>query len=267
MKLFKYISVLIFLLGSSSVVLANSWTMPGNEGSIAASAEENELRKNGAWYLYVEDAYAESANTGKPILANFTGSDWCGWCIRLKNEVFKTDKFLAWAEENVVLLELDFPRKKTMSEELRVQNSSLAQAFQITGYPTIWIFNLSFNETDKQFKIEALGKTGYVAGGAENWILSTNTILKKQAVSNQVTTKPVEAAKDKPKDVKEDNELLQDGENPEIVEDSKTNTTLTDKELKKQEKLDKKAAKKKAKAKKKLQKAEEKASKKTKPEE
>lgn len=141
--------------------------------------EENEIRKNGEWFLYVEDAYAASMKSGKPIMANFTGSDWCGWCIRLKNEVFNKETFKLWADENVVLLELDYPRRKQLPEALKAQNTSLQQAFQVSGYPTIWVFNLDFDQSIKQFRIEAIGKTGYVAGGPDAWIGQTNLILKK----------------------------------------------------------------------------------------
>jgi protein disulfide-isomerase len=242
MQLFKYIGILVILIWSKQELTATNSVSRASEIELVEN-EEVELRKNGEWFLFVEDAYAESITTGKPILANFTGSDWCGWCIRLKNEVFKTDKFLTWAAENVVLLELDFPRKKTMSEELRVQNSSLAQAFQVTGYPTIWVFNLSYSDTENQFKIEALGKTGYVAGGPDNWILSTNAILKKPVITKQATTKSVEPEK-------EVEEVLPSNKPSEDQVEEKE--TLSKKERKKQEKLDKKAAKAKAKAEKKL---------------
>jgi protein disulfide-isomerase len=56
----------------------------------------------------------------------------------------------------------------------------MQQAFGVSGYPTLWVFNLDFNESTKQFNIDALGKTGYVAGGPENWISETNTILKQK---------------------------------------------------------------------------------------
>jgi protein disulfide-isomerase len=233
MQWFKYIGILVILIWSKQELTATNSVSRASEIELVEN-EEVELRKNGEWFLFVEDAYAESITTGKPILANFTGSDWCGWCIRLKNEVFKTDKFLTWAAENVVLLELDFPRKKTMSEELRVQNSSLAQAFQVTGYPTIWVFNLSYSDTENQFKIEALGKTGYVAGGPDNWILSTNAILKKPVITKQATTKPVEPEK-------EVEDLLPSNKPSEDQVEEKE--ILSKKELKKQEKLDKKATK------------------------
>ena len=55
------------------------------------------------WTVGLDNVYEESQKTGKPILANFTGSDWCGWCIKLKADVFSKPKFTAWADKNVVL--------------------------------------------------------------------------------------------------------------------------------------------------------------------
>ena len=76
------------------------------------------------WTTDYEDALKESAKTGKPILANFTGSDWCGYCIKLDKEVFSTDTFEDWAEENVILLEVDFPRRKSLSKNSRGKTMS-----------------------------------------------------------------------------------------------------------------------------------------------
>ena len=116
--------------------------------------------ENEGWLVKIEEAYEESKKTGKPILANFTGSDWCGWCKRLTKSVFIEDEFKTWADDNVVLLELDFPRRKQLPNEIRQQNAQLQQAFGVRGYPTVWVFNL--DKDDKgQFQIEGLGKTGY----------------------------------------------------------------------------------------------------------
>jgi thiol:disulfide interchange protein len=108
----------------------------------------------------IEEAYKESKQTGKPIMANFTGSDWCGWCKRLTASVFSKPEFKSWAEDNVVLLELDFPRRTQLPNDIRQQNYSLQQAFKVRGYPTIWVFHLDKNEQG-QFAIQALGRTGY----------------------------------------------------------------------------------------------------------
>ena len=108
----------------------------------------------------------------------FTGSDWCGWCIRLQKEVFKTPEFTKWANENVVLVELDFPRRTPQLPEIQKQNSELQQFFAIQGYPTIWLVNATL--VDNKLNFEKLGSTGYVAGGPAAWIGGANEIIKKK---------------------------------------------------------------------------------------
>ena len=113
------------------------------------------------WLVDLDEAYAISAKEGKPILANFTGSDWCGWCKRLDADVFSKPEFKTWAQKNVVLLEVDFPRSKQIPQKNREQNAALQQALQIRGYPTIYVFNLDKNPTTGQYNINATGTTGY----------------------------------------------------------------------------------------------------------
>jgi len=124
------------------------------------SAAEAYKAGNEGWLVKIDDAYEESQKTGKPILANFTGSDWCGWCKRLTKSVFIHDEFKTWADENVVLLELDFPRRSSVPDEIAKQNRNLQKAFGVRGYPTIHVFDLSKNDAG-EFAISALGKTGY----------------------------------------------------------------------------------------------------------
>ena len=121
----------------------------------------SQTTENDGWLLKIDEAYELSQKTGKPIMANFTGSDWCGWCRKLTSSVFSKEEFKTWAADNVILLELDFPRRKKLSEELQAQNAQLQQAFNVRGYPTIWVFNLNKDPDTQQFQIEALGKTGY----------------------------------------------------------------------------------------------------------
>ena len=80
--------------------------------SITLSSNAQESSK---WFTSLEEAAKVSMSTGKPIMANFTGSDWCGWCKKLKREVFDQAEFKNWADENIVLLELDFPRRVAQS--------------------------------------------------------------------------------------------------------------------------------------------------------
>ena len=124
------------------------------------SAQIEYETENEGWTVDLEAAYAEHKKTGKPIMANFTGSDWCGWCIRLSKAVFVKDEFKEWADENVILLELDFPRRKKLPDNLRLQNQNLQQAFGVRGFPTVWVFDINKDEKGN-FSVDALGKTGY----------------------------------------------------------------------------------------------------------
>lgn len=130
------------------------------------------------WHTDVKEAIAIGNKEKKPLLLFFTGSDWCGWCIRLQKEVLKTPEFQKWANENVVLVELDYPRRTPQTPEIKAQNNELQQAFSIQGFPTIYFAN----GTDKEGKVnfEGLGSTGYVAGGPTAWLEVANGILKKK---------------------------------------------------------------------------------------
>ena len=141
-------------------------------GSFAAEAQEL------VWERDVNKALEISQKSKKPLFMFFTGSDWCGWCIRLQKEVLKTPEFATWAKDNVVLVELDFPRKNMMSPEIQNQNNQLQQLFEVRGYPTVWIVNAEIKDGKTNF--QKLGTTGYVAGGPEAWLAVANGILKNK---------------------------------------------------------------------------------------
>ena len=128
------------------------------------------------WHEDLKEAVTISQKENKPLMLFFTGSDWCGWCIRLQKEVFFKPEFTKWAAENVVLVELDFPRKKAQSQELRAQNAQLQQQFQVRGYPTIWFVKADKNSSG-QVNLSQLGRTGYVKGGPAAWIATANQQL------------------------------------------------------------------------------------------
>lgn len=123
------------------------------------------------WLTSYDEAIKESKKTGKPILADFTGSDWCYWCKRLDKEVFETAEFKTWAKQNVVLLYLDFPQKTKLSAKLTEQNSKLAEKFKIRGYPTVLV--IDSKGTKK-------GELGYMEGGPSKWTAEANKFVKKK---------------------------------------------------------------------------------------
>ena len=145
----------------------------------AQSKVKFEPAQDEKWLVDVEEAYKLSKETNRPILANFTGSDWCGWCKKLRAEVFSQPEFKEWADENVVLLELDFPRRKKLPQQQVEQNRGLQQAFQVRGYPTIWVFALDRPEDSQQFALTAYGKTGYIRGGASKFTSEVEKMLPK----------------------------------------------------------------------------------------
>jgi thioredoxin-related protein len=93
------------------------------------------------WLNDYKKAQQEAKASNKYLLLDFTGSDWCGWCKRLEKEILSQSQFENYARENLVLLEVDFPRAKPQSPELRKQNQELAQQYQIEGFPTIVVLN------------------------------------------------------------------------------------------------------------------------------
>ena len=130
------------------------------------------------WHTDFDKAAKLSRKSKKPILANFTGSDWCGYCKVLTRTVFSTPEFKKWANENVILLELDFPKKKKLDPKLAKQNRALQKAFGVRGYPTIWLFNAGDKKNPKK-NIEPLGKTGFVRGGFKKWVKTIEGFLPK----------------------------------------------------------------------------------------
>lgn len=125
---------------------------------------------DGKWLENMELAKRISFMSGKPMLVDFTGSDWCGWCIKIDKEIFETDKFKAYAKKELVLVKIDFPRKKKLNAALEAQNRELAQKFAVRGFPTILVLNPSGQK---------IGQTGYIRGGPEPFIKNIKSIIDK----------------------------------------------------------------------------------------
>lgn len=122
------------------------------------------------WETDFKAAQALSVKLNKPILVNFTGSDWCIWCIRLDAEVFNTKSFAQWASENVILMKADFPNETLLPPNEVLQNQKLQKRYSVRGFPTILFL-------DQAGKV--IGKSGYLSGGPKVWTNSAEKILKK----------------------------------------------------------------------------------------
>ena len=139
------------------------------------SAQKEQL----TWYTDLNEASKISAKTNKPLMLFFTGSDWCGWCVRLQKEVFLTDDFKKWAVDNVILVDVDFPKDKSnQSVALQNQNNLLARQYEVRGYATVWFVETTINET-QAYEYVRLGQSGYMAGGPSIWTENAKGFLQK----------------------------------------------------------------------------------------
>lgn len=122
------------------------------------------------WETDFKKASSAARTSGKYILLDFSGSDWCGWCMKLEKEVFNKDDFKDFARENLVCVLVDFPRYKKQSEKLKQQNWELAKKYGIRGYPTIIILSPEG---------ELVGMTGYLQGGSRMYAQHLKEIIVK----------------------------------------------------------------------------------------
>jgi protein disulfide-isomerase len=121
------------------------------------------------WLTNYEQAMKLAEESGKTVLMDFTGSDWCIWCKKLMKEVFTQDDFITYAKENLVLLKIDFPKEIKLPPAETKQNQELFDKFGINSFPTIVLLNSNGIE---------LARTGYQDGGAEKYVEHLKSLLK-----------------------------------------------------------------------------------------
>ncbi len=167
----------VALLGVLAIPALAAETMPADAGQAgSADRASDQSSGGGGWTDDFEAAKARAGKEGKDLLLDFTGSDWCGWCIKLHEEVFDTAKFKAEAPGKFVLVELDFPQQKELTRRVKAQNDALQRQFHIQGFPTILLL-------DSQGRVYA--RTGYRAGGAEKYLAHLADAQKVKAARDQ----------------------------------------------------------------------------------
>lgn len=95
------------------------------------------------WQTDYAQALATAKAAKKCVLLSFTGSDWCGPCIEMKKVVFSKAAFLDYAKTNLVLVEVDYPKRKALPEQVTKQNGRLLHQYDIerSGFPTVILLN------------------------------------------------------------------------------------------------------------------------------
>ncbi len=151
---------------------------------VACLAANLVIADDEGWMEDFEAAKAKASAEGKDLLIDFTGSDWCGWCIKLKSEVFDQEAFKTAAPKIFVLVELDYPQQKPQSDAIKAQNQKLQGEFGIEGFPTIYL-------TDAQGRPYA--RTGYQAGGPEKYLEHLAELQKTRAERDELFAKAEKA--------------------------------------------------------------------------
>jgi len=126
-------------------------------GSFAAAGRADDS----PWLTNFAAAQAKAKAEKKLLLVNFTGSDWCVFCKRLRSEILEKDAFLKQAPKSFVLVELDYPRKKELPADLKEQNAQLRERYKVRGYPTVLLLDAEG---------QPVAKTGYRPGSAEDYV-------------------------------------------------------------------------------------------------
>ena len=130
---------------------------------------EKKVEKSTGWLDNFETAKAEAKASGLPIFAFFTGSDWCGWCLKLHKEVLDEKAFKRFAEANLILFEADFPQRKKLSPGVTAQNKALSSKYGVRGFPTVYLLDAEGKK---------LGQTGYQRGGADAYVTHLKDLLE-----------------------------------------------------------------------------------------
>ncbi|MFK5877910.1 MAG: thioredoxin family protein [Flavobacteriaceae bacterium] len=94
------------------------------------------------WITDFSKAKEFSASQHKNIMLVFSGSDWCGTCIKMENQIWKSNGFVTYSDKHLILLKVDFPKKKKnrLSDELQAHNDKLAETYQ-AKFPLVVILD------------------------------------------------------------------------------------------------------------------------------
>ena len=132
------------------------------------------------WQQDYDEALRLSKESGKPVFAFFTGSDWCGWCIKLDREILSKRDMVKYLNDNFILFKADFPQKNPPPENIMMKNRELMQKYGVRGFPTIVITDASGT---------AMGKTGYMKGGPAAMKRTLDRYIKKTSPRRAYNTR------------------------------------------------------------------------------
>jgi thioredoxin-related protein len=178
-----------------TLALALTLTAPSIAQTEEPKTGEGSKAAEATWIADYDKAVEQAKKEKKDLLVDFTGSDWCGWCIKLHEEVFAHDEFTQAVTKDYVLVALDFPQAEDIKAKVPnpARNAELGEKFGIQGYPTILLVTVDG---------EVYGRTGYQPGGPVKYVehlKEKGTAGKKAVAESKELTKTYAAAADKDK--------------------------------------------------------------------
>lgn len=124
-----------------------------------------------SWTTDLPKALETAKAEKKQVLLNFTGSDWCPWCVKFDKEVFSTPEFAQYAKDHLVLVMVDFPRRKELAAKVQEANKALQKKYEVDGFPTYVVLNAEGKEVGRQ--------VGYAPGGPKAFAEKLDGFKKK----------------------------------------------------------------------------------------
>jgi protein disulfide-isomerase len=123
------------------------------------------------WAADLPTALGQAKAANKIVLLDFTGSDWCVWCMKFDDDVLSKPEFAAYARTNLELVLVDFPNAKNQSDALKKNNDELQTKFKVDGFPTYVALNADGKEIGRQ--------VGYLSGGPQAFIAELEKFRKQ----------------------------------------------------------------------------------------
>lgn len=176
--LFRYIaSEVSWIPGLAAALIVLSGLPPVIAGEPAGGTPTPAA--TAVWGTDFATATTRAAAEGRAILLNFTGSDWCVWCHRLRDEVFVHQPFVDFAASSLALVEVDFPRRTELPDALAAHNRELAERFRVESYPTVLLLNSAGEE---------IGRLGYMQGGPKTFVRELKRLIAADAKRRESAT-------------------------------------------------------------------------------
>lgn len=121
------------------------------------------LHASEVWSTDYQASLEMAASAKKPVLLEFTGSDWCPPCIKQNKDVFEQAAFLDFAKDKLVLVKLDFPRSKEQAADIKARNKELATKYSVEGFPTVILLSPDGKELAREVGYSGSGASGFIS--------------------------------------------------------------------------------------------------------